>query len=141
MTELSGHCLCGDVTFVATGDVLRVSACYCGMCRAQNGGGAFHGAEFRGELLIENDKGLKWFAASEKAERGFCANCGSSLFWRANSDTTFFDVSLGALTDISTLKLDAHIFVDDCADYQHIPDTAPHLTEADVHANPLQDLP
>lgn len=141
MVELSGHCLCGDVTFVATGEVLRVSACYCGMCRAQNGGGAFHGAELRGELIIENDTGLRWFEASNKAHRGFCGHCGSSLFWRSKSATSYYDVSLGALNDTSKLKLDAHIFVDDCADYQHIPDTAPHFIGADVHANPLQDTP
>lgn len=110
------------------------------MCRVQNGGGAFHGVEFRGELIPKNDTGLKWFAASDKAERGFCTSCGSSLFWRSKSDTTYYDVSLGALIDTSALKLDAHIFVDHKADYQHIPESAPHLTEADILANPLQDI-
>lgn len=141
MSELSGQCLCGNVTFVATGDIKRVSACYCGMCRVQNGGGAFYGAELNGDLIIKKDKGLKWFAASDKAERGFCENCGSSLFWRSNAAPSYYDVSLGALDDVSTLKLDAHIFVDDCAPYQVIPENAPHFTQADVLANPLQDLP
>ncbi len=139
MTDYTGQCLCGDVTFTAKGEAKRVSACYCGMCRTQNGGGAFHGAELRGELTITNTTGLKWYASSDKARRGFCANCGSSLFWQSNINPTYFDISLGVLDDVSNLKLEAHIFVDDCAPYQTVPNNAPHLTHADVLANPLQD--
>jgi len=139
MTELKGKCLCGNVAFKAAGDVLRVSACYCGMCRTQNGGGAFHGAEFRGELILTRNDGLKWYDASDQARRGFCSDCGSSLFWQSNSDDAYFDVSLGALNNVSELELNAHIFVDSCAPYQIIPTNAPHLTEVDVLANPLQD--
>ncbi|NNE59097.1 MAG: GFA family protein [Hellea sp.] len=139
MTCLNGSCLCGNVTFEANGEAKRVSACYCGMCRKQNGGGAFHGAELKGELILTKDDGLKWYASSSKARRGFCADCGSSLFWQSNIDPSYFDVSLGALDDLSELKLEAHIFVDDKAPYQTVPNNAPHFTRSDVLANPLQD--
>ncbi len=138
-TALKGQCLCGGVAFKATGDILRVSACYCSMCLTQNGGGAFHGAEFRGDLIITQGKGLKWYRASDKAQRGFCGGCGSSLFWISNSDEAYFDVSLGALNDTSDLQLNAHIFVESCPSYKTLPTNAPHLTEAEVLANPLQD--
>lgn len=139
--ELSGQCLCGDVRFKASGDVKRVSACYCGQCRSQNGGGAFYGAELQGQLVIENESSLVWYASSDRAKRGFCARCGSSLFWRANDDPSYFDVSLGTLDDTSGLALDTHIFVDSCPAYMSVADTAPHLTEADVLANPLSNRP
>lgn len=137
--ELSGQCLCGNVRFTAKGSIKRVSACYCGQCRTQNGGGAFYGTEWQGELFIENEDFLTWYASSEKARRGFCAMCGSSLFWQTNDDPSYFDVSIGVLDDSSELKLDAHIFVDSCPSYMSVADTAPHLTEADVVENPLKD--
>jgi len=137
--DLRGKCLCGNVRFKASGEVKRVSACYCGQCRKQNGGGAFYGAELQGQLSIEDESSLTWYDSSQKAKRGFCGICGSSLFWIANKDPSYFDVSLGALDDSTDLILDAHIFVDSCPSYMSIADTAPHLTEADVLARPLTD--
>ncbi len=139
MEEMGGKCLCGSVRFVAKGTIKRVSACYCGQCRRQNGGGPFYGVELKGELNVESESTLTWFASSERATRGFCQQCGSSLFWRAVDDPSFFDVSLGALDDSERLTLQAHIFVDSCPSYLSIPDTAPHLTEEEVLASPLQD--
>ena len=134
MADLSGQCLCGQVVFEASGSITRTSACYCHMCRVQNGGGAFHSAEIQGELTLTKEDGLRWFSASEKAERGFCENCGSSLFWRLKANPAFMDISLGALDDTSHLTLDAHIFVDNCASYQTIPDGVAKLTEAECLA-------
>jgi len=70
-----------------------------------------------------------------RRDAGKAAHC--SLFWKANKDSTYFDVSLGVLDDTSDLTLDAHIFVDMCPHYMTVPNTAPHMTEADVLANPL----
>jgi len=128
--NISGQCLCGAVSFTVSGQINRVSACYCSQCRAQNGGGAFHGAEFAGEMVFHQDDQLKWYDSSDKARRGFCAACGSSLFWQSKTNTQYFDVSLGAFTDDSLFTLDAHIFVDSKAAYQRPPNNAPHYTES-----------
>jgi len=137
--SFSGTCLCEEVRFVAKGEVKRVSACYCEQCRKQNGGGPFYGVELQGELTIRSTESLQWYASSKKAMRGFCGRCGSSLFWKSNDDPSFFDVSLGALSDSRQLSLDAHIFVDSCPSYMSVADTAPHFTEEEVLANPLKD--
>lgn len=129
MNDLSGQCLCGAVTFTVSGNINRVSACYCGQCRAQNGGGAFHGAEFQGELMLVQSNALKWYASPEKARRGFCVECGSSLFWQSKANPTYFDVSLGAFPE-EEFELDAHIFVDSKANYQSPPNNAPHFIES-----------
>lgn len=134
MAKLSGKCLCGGVAFEAIGGINRTSACYCKMCRVQNGGGAFHSAETEGELNFTKSESLRWYAASGKAERGFCQNCGSSLFWRLGANPAFMDISLGALDDISGVKLDAHIFVDNAAPYQIIPGGVARFTEAECLA-------
>lgn len=140
MVALSGRCLCGQVSFQASGQIKRVSACYCGQCRAQNGGGPFYGVELQGTLHIENEQGpLRWFESSNKAKRGFCSRCGSSMFWQANDDPAFFDVSMGVLDSVENLSLDAHIFVDSCPPYMSVPSSAEHLTEAQVLARPLNE--
>lgn len=129
MSDHSGQCLCGAVTFTVSGTVNRVSACYCSQCRAQNGGGAFHGAEFSGELVLTQDENLRWYDSSDKARRGFCGQCGSSLFWQLSNNPEYFDVSLGAFPE-AEFELDAHIFVGSKAGYQSPPDNAPHFNES-----------
>jgi len=78
---------------------------------------------------LTQDEHLRWYASSQKAKRGFCEQCGSSLFWQSNSNPEYFDVSLGALPE-AEFKLDAHIFVDSKADYQLPPNNAPHFNES-----------
>ena len=60
----------------------------------------------------------------------------SSMFWQANDDPAFFDVSMGVLDSVENLSLDAHIFVDSCPPYLSVPSSAEHLTEAQVLARP-----
>ena len=40
----------------------------------------------RENLTITRDEGLKWYRSSDWARRGFCANCGSSLFWEMDGE-------------------------------------------------------
>lgn len=135
LETMPGQCLCGAVRFVATGEVNRVSACYCKQCTRQNAGGPFYGVELQGDLNIENEEALQWYAASPKAKRGFCKRCGSSLFWQANADHSIFDISLGTLDHNEHLSLDAHIFVDYCPAYISIAGPASQLTEEAMFAN------
>ena len=72
---MKGSCLCGNVTFEVTGEVLRTSACHCTMCRKQSGHVWASGSVRPDDISIHGD--VRWFRASEKAERGFCPSCGS----------------------------------------------------------------
>ena len=51
-----GSCLCGQVTFDATGFSNEVAACHCTMCRK------FHGAAFGTLVEVE---GLRWNSGKE----------------------------------------------------------------------------
>ena len=75
----SGRCLCGAVTFEATGVEKHVHACHCSMCRRWSGGPGLAvsvaSVDFQGEDNIER------YDSSDWAERGFCKTCGSNLFY------------------------------------------------------------
>jgi hypothetical protein len=74
--------------------------------------------------LVRGEKSLKWYSASQHAERGFCSVCGSSLFWKP-SDGSRISVLAGALDPPTHLKVSAHIFVADKSDYYDIKDEVP----------------
>jgi len=64
---------------------------------------------------------VKWFAASGIARRGFCPECGASMFWQGlGEDEVSF--ALGCLEGPTGLRLEKHIFCADKGDYYEISD-------------------
>jgi len=119
---ITGSCLCGDIRFETDAEPLGPSMCHCGQCRKQSGG-IWSSAYVRdADLSITGP--VSWFEASPQAKRGFCARCGSYLFWKAHDeDTTSF--ALGAVTAPTGLKIEKHIFVRDKGDFYEIADGVP----------------
>ena len=120
----SGSCLCGDVAFKITGALRPVIACHCTQCRKTSGHFWAATSAPDSAITLTRDAGLTWFRASDTARRGFCENCGSSLFWKPDGqDRTA--IAAGALDTPTGLALSAHVFVADKGDYYDIADPCP----------------
>ncbi len=114
-----GSCLCGDIHFETEAEPQGASMCHCGQCRKQSGGIWSSAYVKDAELTISG--AVSWFEASLQAKRGFCARCGSYLFWKAHDeDTTSF--ALGAVEAPTGLRIEKHIFVRDKGDFYEIAD-------------------
>ena len=120
MSDFTGRCLCGAVTFTGRwgGDPLR--ACHCSQCRRWSG--HVWAAAQAVDLTIGG--GVKWFRSSAEAERGFCPDCGSSLFWRRQGHGGI-EVAPGAVDNPTGLRMAGHIYVADKGDYYDIADGLP----------------
>lgn len=116
----TGSCLCGSVAFEIHGPLSDVTACHCGQCRKQTGNywSSAHVADK--DLNFLRKDGLKWFASSDFAKRGFCQDCGSNLFWKMNDDDGKTSICVGSIDGKTGLKLGGHIFVKDAGDYYEI---------------------
>ena len=116
---MTGSCLCGAVAFEIGAHENNVTACHCSQCRKMTGNywASFHVADK--DLNFIRTDGLKWFASSDFAKRGFCQECGSTLFWKTN-DSTEISVCPGSIDGKSGLTLQDHIFVADAGDYYEI---------------------
>jgi hypothetical protein len=91
------------------------------MCRRWNGHfGSYAGARLESFALIEA-RGLRWFRSSDTAERGFCTECGSSLFWRPASGEGI-GVCTGTLDSPTGLRTLRHEHVASKGDYYEIGD-------------------
>jgi hypothetical protein len=115
----TGSCLCGNVRFVLNGPLDAVIACHCSQCRKQTGNywASTHTADK--DLVMLKSGSLAWYRASDSAQRGFCRNCGSTLFWKKDgSDVT--SVCAGAIDGKTGLQLAGHIYVADAGDYYEI---------------------
>lgn len=82
MTAMGG-CLCGAVRFEVTAAPSSVDYCHCRMCQRVSGSVVTSWAEFKEEEFRCTQGQIKYYQSSRYAERGFCANCGSSLVARS----------------------------------------------------------
>ncbi len=123
-----GSCLCGAVSFEVAGELPRPDACHCGKCRKQSGHYFASSDVPKSAVTIHGEDKLTWYQSSEKARRGFCATCGSSLFW----DPLFRDwigIAMGAFDTPTNTHLHVHIYVADKGDYYHIADGVPQYRQ------------
>ncbi len=104
----TGQCLCGAVRFDARDIENHVHACHCSMCRRWNGGPAM--AVAVGSVTFEGEENISRYSSSDWAERGFCRQCGSNLFYLLKPDR--YMMWTGAF-DEQPFHLDGEIF---CAD-------------------------
>jgi hypothetical protein len=117
----TGRCLCGAVQYQVTGALRDVVDCHCRMCLRSHGHVAAYTSTGLTDLRLTESRGLKWYQSSEKARRGFCQECGSSLFWHAEKARTI-DIAAGTIDPPTGLKTVRHIFVADKSDYYEITD-------------------
>lgn len=123
---LKGRCECGAVAFTVTGARKEITMCHCGQCRRTSG---HHWAATNApwdQITFINDAGLKWFTSSKWAKRGFCKDCGSSLFYRMN-DEDGCGIAAGCFDEPTGFTPGKHIFCADKGAYYTIADDAPHI--------------
>jgi len=127
-----GSCLCRGVTFEADAPLGDVIACHCSQCRRTSGhiwaGSFVPRAQFR----LLSDATLRWYRSSPGVERGFCRDCGASLFWQP-SEGADICVAAGALDLPTGLRLTEHWHREDAADYYR-PEGPPPPADDDAPA-------
>ena len=122
-----GSCLCGRVRFTVSGALAPADACHCVQCRKQSGHYFASTNVPRNRLQIEGAESLAWYASSAKVRRGFCAGCGSTLFWDPPA-RDWTSVAMGAFDMPTATRLERHIFVAEKGDYYDITDGLPQNT-------------
>lgn len=116
---MKGSCLCGHVRFEADAPLRAVVACHCTQCRKTSGHFWAATSVPKERFRLTEATGLRWFDSSDTARRGFCATCGSSLFWEPAGGTTMH-IAAGALDGATGLQVAEHWFVQDKGDYYDI---------------------
>jgi hypothetical protein len=119
------------VKFTAATVESHYHACHCTTCRRWGSGPLFcttaTGVRFKG---VEN---LVRYKSSDWAERGFCKNCGSHLFyWLKAVDQ--YSIGAGCFDEGDSLELSREIFIDQKPDSYALTGDHPRLTAAEVFA-------
>lgn len=129
---MTGGCLCGAVRFTAAPAKRDVGACHCGMCRRW-AAGPFLALECRDAVTIDDATHLGVYRSSEWAERCFCKQCGTPLFYRLVGKG-FYAISAEAFDDRSGFTFASQIFIDEKPAYYDFANKTHNMTGAEVFA-------
>ena len=114
MTEhtTEGGCLCGAVRFRTEGRSLFCAHCHCQWCRQAHGAAfvTWYGVKAEAFRLTQGEDRLRWYASSEKSERGFCATCGTTMFFRSSCAAGEVHVALACADGPIDRAPAAHVF-------------------------------
>jgi hypothetical protein len=106
------------------GPLRDVVLCHCVECRRWNGSVGAFSATRAEDLVVGETDSLRWIDSPEsarQARRGFCVDCGSSLFWHA-AGAERIGIAAGTLDRPTGLRFAAHIYTHQAGDYDALPD-------------------
>jgi len=127
-----GACLCGACQFTAKEIDKTVGACHCGICRKW-GGGPLMAVACGSEVFFENTDSISVYDSSMWAERGFCKQCGSHLFYRLKETQQYF-IPAGLFDESIEFIFDHQVFIDKKPEYYTFKNITSDMTEAEVFA-------
>jgi hypothetical protein len=121
---LTGHCLCGGVSYEISEPLRNAGYCHCTRCQRRTGTAASSQAGIpRGALTIVSGEEL--IKAYDPGDGGFhklfCSRCGSALFSRSPTDPGVMSVRLGGLDHDPDVTMEWRQFLDYAAPWEPIP--------------------
>lgn len=110
MTEpITGGCLCGACRYETTDEPLNIRVCHCHICQKATGAAFYARVQVPLDTLAISGP-VGWFHSSEGLRRGFCPNCGTTLFSERASGNAI-GLSMGGLDDPDRFSPTEHIWV------------------------------
>lgn len=106
-----GGCLCGAVRYEVVPSNSENWFCHCRMCQRWSGSVvATDAIVAKSEFLVTRGT-IKFYRSSATAERGFCADCGSSLVFQY-IDNDKLSIQTGSLDDPEVARPTGHYGVE-----------------------------
>lgn len=126
-----GRCLCGAIKFKITGEIQNIVCCHCSECRRVQGSAFATNANVNNEdfQLISGQDNLSEYQNTPTKSKFFCKTCGSPIYAKFKDIPNKTRIRLGLIEEDISEKITGHIFVTSKANWETIPEDAPHYDE------------
>jgi hypothetical protein len=105
---LEGGCFCRAVRYRVDGTPWHVTHCHCTMCRRLSAAAFVTWATVRTEDYVIVRGAPTRLASSDRADRTFCARCGTPLTFQLHASPDELDVTVCSLDDPEALMPEDH---------------------------------
>ena len=82
---------------------------------------------------MTGEEHISIYDSSAWAERGFCKNCGSHLFYRIKENQEYI-IPIGLFDDAQNLTFQRQVFIDEKPDYYSFYNNTLNMTGAEIFA-------
>jgi hypothetical protein len=112
MSDRTGRCLCGAVTFTLTADPVATRICWCRDCQHLAANGSVNLLVPADALTVSGQvsEHTKQADSGNRISRQFCPHCGAHLFASSSARPQFRVVRAGNLDDTSSIRPDTNIW-------------------------------
>ncbi|MET0457827.1 MAG: GFA family protein [Ilumatobacteraceae bacterium] len=116
--DRTGRCLCGDVTYQLTGDLIATAVCHCDHCQRQ-GGAAFsvnlvvHESQLTVSGVLSTYEETGEHDDDVYVRRRFCGSCGSPIVSELSKSAGIVAVKAGTLDDKSDVHPTVEVWCQD----------------------------
>jgi len=109
-TKHEGGCLCGSVRYAVEGEPTYSANCHCRSCQKAAGAGFVTWAGVAPKNFSVTRGKVKYAETSKGVQRGFCAQCGSSLTF-GGDDWEDIAVTAATLDDPSVTVPTSNVYL------------------------------
>ena len=124
ITSKIANCLCGGVKIKIKEKLRHVINCHCSQCLKTHGNFAAYTSCSEDRIDFINKKTLKWYRSSKIAKRGFCSNCGASIFYKLLKSENI-SIAAGMFHNPTKLKTRLNIYTKGRLDYYKLDSKIP----------------
>ena len=124
ITSKIANCLCGGVKIKIKEKLRHVINCHCSQCLKTHGNFAAYTSCSEDRIDFINKKTLKWYRSSKIAKRGFCSNCGASIFYKLLKSENI-SIAAGMFHNPTKLKTRSNIYTKGRLDYYKLDSKIP----------------
>ncbi|VAW33316.1 Gfa-like protein [hydrothermal vent metagenome] len=125
-----GSCLCKSVQVEAEVISHNVGVCHCRMCRKW-AGGSLLAVETSGVVNFKGEDNITSYKSSDWAQRGFCKNCGTHLFYHLLSNNQYI-IPAGLFDSDAGFVLGHQIFIEEKPGYYNFAEKTKKMTGAEA---------
>ena len=124
---VAGACLCGGIQFEAELPSLWCAHCHCSQCQRFHGAPVVTWVGFARDRfkITVGENTLRWYASSPPAQRGYCGDCGSSLFFKSTRWPDEIHVTLANIQGPLDRQPERHVYFDTHVSWLEFADNLP----------------
>ena len=131
-TPVETSCLCGAVKITASEINPRFTVCHCDSCRTW-GGAPYFAVQCGTAVAMTGEENVTTYDSSTWARRGFCAKCGTHLFYQVK-ETGDYNMPVGLFPALEGLEMDMQYFSDQRPGYYCFSNNTKEMTRAEIMA-------
>lgn len=128
---IKGRCECNKVRFEVDGEIVDFGHCHCAQCRRLHGAAYASFAGVKRDLFryTAGEEDIRVYASSERNDRVFCGNCGSTILVKPHDEPEFLYLSMSAVEGEPELPEGYHAWTDSKAYWHEIVDDLEQFEE------------